>query len=84
VYVDMYAIGGGGTSLDVKLNSWALGTAAAGNATATPASQAVTIAKPTNVTVSWTGLAAGKRWLGQVNFSDGGTGEGATLLRIDS
>ena len=84
VYVDLYAIGGGATSLDAKLNSWALGSASAGNATVTPASQPVTIAVPTSVNVSWTGLEAGRRWLGRVGFSDGGTASGGTLVRINS
>jgi hypothetical protein len=84
VYVDLYAIGGGASSLDVKLNSWSLGTEAAGNATATPASQAVTIAVPASVTVNWTGLETGKRWFGRVAFTDGGTGNGSTLVRVDS
>jgi len=84
VYVDLYAVGGGGTSLDVKLNSWSLGTASAGNATVTPASQSVTIATATSVDVTWTGLEAGRRWLGRVAFSDGGTAGGSTLVRVNS
>jgi hypothetical protein len=84
VYVDLYAIGGGGATLDVKMNRWALGSAVAGNATPTPASQSVTIAKPATVNVGWTGLPAGQRWLGQLLLSDGGTGSGSTLLRVDS
>ncbi|MCW2503785.1 MAG: protease-associated domain protein [Actinomycetia bacterium] len=84
VYVDLYAVGGGGSSLNVKLDSWALGSGAAGNAAATPASQAVTIAKPTAVTVTWTGLAPGQRWLGSLDFSDGTAPAGATLIRVDS
>jgi hypothetical protein len=84
VYVDLFSIGGDGTSLNVKLYNWALGAAAAGNATVTPATQPVTLAKPTEVTVNWTGLDAGKRWLGVVNFSDGGSGHGSTAVRVDS
>jgi subtilisin family serine protease len=84
VYVNLYAIGGGGTSLDAKLNSWSLGTAPTGSATATPASQPVTIAVPTSVDVAWSGLEPGRRWLGRVIFTDGGTASGSTLFRIDS
>jgi hypothetical protein len=84
VYVDMYSIGGGASSLDAKLNSWSLGTTTVGNATVTPASKSVTIAEPTSVAVEWTGLDAAKRWLGRVTFSDGGTASSSTLVRVDS
>ena len=70
--------------LDAKLNSWSLGTTTAGNATVTPESKPVTIAEPTHVTVNWSGLDAGRRWLGQVTFSDGGTASSSTLVRVDS
>jgi len=84
VYVNVYAIGNGEPALNIKLNSWSLGGSAAGNATVTPASQLVTIATPASVKVGWTGLEQGRRWLGKVAFSDGGTAGGSTLVRIDS
>ena len=64
-----------GPDANYTLLSWALGDAAAGNMTVSgPASNG-------QVTVSWSGLAAG-RYIGAVNYSDG-TGEvGETVVSI--
>ncbi|MFC6155943.1 S8 family serine peptidase [Kribbella jiaozuonensis] len=80
VYVDLYA---GANEQTVKLNHWEL-QKAAGNLTATPASQQVTVAGQTNITASWTGLTPGTRYLGQLRFSDGADGSGSTIVRVDS
>ncbi|WP_350277566.1 S8 family serine peptidase [Kribbella sp. HUAS MG21] len=80
VYVDLYA---GANEQVVKLNHWEL-QKAAGNLTVTPASQQVTVAGQTSVTASWTGLTAATRYLGQLHFSDGASGSGSTVLRVDS
>ncbi len=69
-------------TLAMKLNSFALGTASAGNMTATPASQTVTAATPTTVTAAWSGLQANTRYLGAVNFGDGTSTFGRTLVSI--
>ncbi|TDW75234.1 S8 family serine peptidase [Kribbella pratensis] len=81
VYVDLYA---GANEQTVKLNHWEL-QKAAGNLTATPASQSVQVAGQAEVTASWTGLTAGTRYLGQFRFSDGadGSGSGSTIVRVD-
>jgi len=81
VYVDLYA---GADPQLVSLNRWVLGGGPAGNLTANPASQPVTVAGQTSVTAAWSGLDAGKRYLGHLAYSDGGTGTGATLVRVDS
>ncbi|MFG1905327.1 S8 family peptidase [Kribbella sp. NPDC048928] len=80
VYVDLYA---GAQEQQVKLNHWEL-QKAAGNLTATPATQQVQVAGEASVTASWTGLAAGTRYLGQLHFSDGADGSGSTIVRVDS
>ncbi|MFF1820190.1 S8 family serine peptidase [Kribbella sp. NPDC058245] len=80
VYIDFFA---GADNQTVKLNQWALTTAET-NLTVTPASQAVTTAAQATVTATWTGLTAGTRYLGQLNFTDGGAGSGSTVLRVDS
>ncbi|MFD3399756.1 S8 family serine peptidase [Kribbella sp. NPDC058693] len=80
VYVDLYA---GANEQTVKLNHWEL-QKAAGNLTATPASQQVTVAGQTSITASWTGLTPGTRYLGQLRFSDGADGSGSTIVRVDS
>jgi hypothetical protein len=66
----------------MKLNSFLLGSADAGNMTATPASQAVTLGTPATVTAAWSGLAANTRYLGAVNFSDGTTPLGRTIVNV--
>jgi hypothetical protein len=81
VYVDLYA---GADPQLVSLNRWVLGGGPAGNLTANPASQPVTVAGQTSVTAAWSGLDAGKRYLGHLAYSDGGTRTGATLVRVDS
>jgi hypothetical protein len=50
----------------------------------TPAAQAVTTAAQTTVTANWTGLTAWTRYLGQLSYTDGGSGSGSTVLRVDS
>jgi hypothetical protein len=80
VYIDLYA---GANEQTVKLNHWEL-QKAAGNLTATPASQTVQVAGQSQVTASWTGLTSGTRYLGQLQFSDGADGSGSTIVRVDS
>jgi len=80
VYVDLYA---GANEQHVKLNHWEL-QKSEGNLTVAPTAQAVQVAGQTNVTASWTGLTAGTRYLGQLHYSDGADGSGATVVRVDS
>ena len=80
VTIDYFA--GATDSLDVELNSFAVGSTAVGNLTATPASQAVTTGVPATVTLAWTGLDPTKRYLGAVGYSDGTTSLGRTLVNI--
>jgi hypothetical protein len=80
VYVDLYA---GANEQQVKLDHWEL-QKAEGNLTVTPASQQVTVAAQATVTASWTGLTAGTRYLGQLQFTDGANGSGSTIVRVDS
>jgi Fibronectin type-III domain/Bacterial pre-peptidase C-terminal domain len=83
VYVDLFALGTGVTSEDVPLVDFELGLTAAGNLTATPASQAVSGGDTFPVTATWSGLAAGTRYLGRVTFGDGTSDVGSTLVRVD-
>jgi subtilisin family serine protease len=80
VYVDLFA---GAAQQQVKLNHWELQNAE-GNLTATPESQPVQVAEQTSVTASWTGLTAGTRYLGRLQYSDGADGSGSTVVRVDS
>ncbi|WP_238334918.1 S8 family serine peptidase [Kribbella amoyensis] len=79
VYVDFYA---GAAEQAVKLDHWEV-NASTGNLTATPETQQVTAASQVSVTAAWTGLTAGTRYLGQLNFSDGADGRGTTVVRVN-
>ncbi len=81
VFVDLFA-NPSADPLAVKLHSWTVGTGSAGNFTATPASQSVTIGGAATVTAGWSGLAAGSRYLGVVEFSDGTAALGSTTVSV--
>jgi hypothetical protein len=68
-------------SLDVKGYSWLVG-GPAGNLTASPGSATVTAGQQLPVTASWSGLAAGQRWLGLLGFTDGTNPVGSTILSV--
>jgi subtilisin family serine protease len=71
-----------GPDANYSLHSWALGTTDAGNMTVTGPSTA-TIGGTGTVNLSWTGLEAGKRYLGQVRYNEGATTHAATIVRVD-
>jgi hypothetical protein len=80
VYVVQFAVVGG--EQDVHLHSFAVPPSAAGNMTATPASQKATLGKPTTVTANWSGLTAGTFYMGAVLYGEGSTISGGTLVTI--
>jgi hypothetical protein len=81
-YVHGWGVAGGGTS-PFKLHFWGLGTAAAGNmAVSGPAS--ATLGTAGTINLSFTGLAAGTRYLGSVAYSGDATGlPNPTIVRVD-
>ncbi len=81
VYVDLFAVGSG-TTMTVHLNHWLLSGSAAGNLTATPASQSVTTGQTANITLNWSGLTAGVRYLGTLTYSDGTSNIGRTVVGV--
>ncbi len=81
VYVDLFA---GAAEQVVSLNHWLVGDTAAGNLTATPASQPATVAGEVTVTATWSGLEAGKHYLGRLAYSDGTAVRGSTLVEVNS
>jgi subtilisin family serine protease len=83
VYVDLFAIADG-TTLTTTEHSWTIGSTSAGNLTATPASQAVTVGAAKTITLAWTGLTPGLRYLGAVTFTDGTTTVARTIVRVDA
>lgn len=80
VIVDNYA---GPPTVPVKLHSFVVGSASAGNLTVDPASQPVQTGQPATVTASWSGLTAGQRYLGLVSFNNGSTEAARTLVTVN-
>ncbi|HCT79261.1 MAG TPA: hypothetical protein DGT23_22410 [Micromonosporaceae bacterium] len=83
---DIYIVMFGHTSPaipNVKHHAFVIPAAAAGNLTATPAGQAVTQATPATVTLNWTGLTAGTRYLGIVAYGDGTATIGRTIFGVN-
>jgi subtilisin family serine protease len=72
-----------GPDANYSLHSWTLGTADAGNMTVTGPTTA-TIGGTGTVDLSWTGLDAGKRYLGTVLYQEGATTHGTTIVRVNS
>lgn len=66
----------------VKHHAFVVPGSAAGNLTATPASQSVTIGTPASVNLAWSGLTAGVRYLGVVSYTDGTNTLGQTIVSI--
>jgi subtilisin family serine protease len=81
LFVNDFASTTGSTT--VMPNVFVVPSSDAGNLTATPASQPVTLGSSAMVTLSWSGLATG-RYLGVVNYSDGTNAIGSTLVSIDN
>jgi hypothetical protein len=77
-YVHGWQTAGGGTTSYI-LYTWGLGSTSAGNMTATGPAAAVTGAGGT-INLAFTGLAAGTRYLGAVDYSNGVTTIGSTIV----
>jgi hypothetical protein len=71
-----------GPDASYTLFSWLLGDTDAGNMTATGPATA-TIGGEATVNLSWTGLTAGKKYLGQVVYFDNALEAGSTVVRVD-
>ena len=84
LFVNVFAApGGNGSALTVLPNVFVVPNSNSGNLTVTPASQSVTLGNPASITLSWSGLASG-RYLGRVNYDDGTSAIGSTLVSIDN
>jgi hypothetical protein len=77
-YVHGWQTLGGGTT-SYTLFTWGLGSTSAGNMTATGPASATTGASGT-VNLAFTGLAAGTRYLGAVDYSNGSATIGSTIV----
>lgn len=78
VYITLFAASGVTT---IKGNSFVV-DGAAGNFTATPASQSVTSGNTATVNLGWTGLTPGQRYLGVVTYGDGTATLGRTIVTV--
>jgi subtilisin family serine protease len=66
-----------------KLHAWVLGTTDAGNMTVVGPASAVT-GQVSEVTLSWSGLLGGKRYLGAIRYDEGATNHATTIVRVDT
>jgi len=82
VYVVQFALPSGVGELDVRHHHWAVDDAT-GNLTVSPASQTVGTGQATSVTASWSGLAAGSRYLGLIEYGDGTSVVSRTVLGVN-
>jgi subtilisin family serine protease len=82
IYVVQFALPSGVTQLAVKHHSWVVTSGAAGNLTATPASQPVTLGENATVTAAWSGLTAGTRYLGVIAYGDGSAEIGRSIVSV--
>jgi subtilisin family serine protease len=83
IYVDLFAVGGDGTET-VPFHSWVVPNSPAGNLTVSPASTPVTTGVPVTFNLMTSGLAADTRYLGRIDFSDGTSTLGSTIVRFDT
>ncbi|WP_330346855.1 S8 family peptidase [Streptomyces sp. NBC_00582] len=83
VYVVQYATPKGTDSQQYTLRLWKVGqTAPAVRPTVTPATQSVTPAAQSRMTVKWPDAARGERYVGIIEYGDGSQPEGLTKLAV--
>ena len=81
-YVAFFNLFGAAGPTEVRAHDWVVPPGAAGNLTATPASQPSTVGGVVTVTAAWSGLTAGQRYLGVLEFGDGSQLVGRTILGV--
>lgn len=87
-HVYVHGWGTDGPDSNYSLFGWILGSASAGNASVTPSSGAAATGQSQGLTLNWTGLTAGTKYLGRIAYSGvaGGnpvTGMPLTTVRVD-
>ena len=82
LYVVLFGAAPGQTSVPVPTFLWNLDGSAEGNLTVTPASTPATAGTPVTLTAAWSGLTAGRRYLGRIDYIDGTTSAGGTFVRV--
>ena len=73
-----------GTSASYTLFRWLVGSTAAGNMTTTSNTSTATVGGSADVTVAWSGLTSGTKYLGRVSYRDGVGEIGGTIVSINA
>ena len=84
IYLLVFSLPGGVDAVDVKFHSFLLGSTASGNLTVSPASQAVTVGGNKSVTATWSGLTPGSKYLGGIEWTNGGAVLDRTLIQVQA
>nr|WP_306254565.1 cell wall-binding repeat-containing protein [Ornithinimicrobium cryptoxanthini] len=77
-----YWDGAAGAVANVPTHVWAVTDADEGNMTVSPETAPAAIGVPIDLTVAWDGLAGGARYLGNVNYLNGGETIGKTIVSV--
>jgi hypothetical protein len=67
-----------------KLNTWVITNGASGGNFKVGAPSTVSVGGTGTVGLAWSGLAAGRRYLGYINYLVGGVARGTTVLEVDA
>jgi subtilisin family serine protease len=72
-----------GTDAVYTLFNWLVPSTAAGNLTATSSTSTATTGGTANITVNWSALTAGTKYLGRVSYRDGAGEIGSTIVGVN-
>jgi hypothetical protein len=72
-----------GTSAAYTLFSWLVPSTAAGNMTVASSTSSATVGGTADITVSWSGLTAGTKYLGRISYTDGSSEIGSTVVVVN-
>jgi subtilisin family serine protease len=73
-----------GTNAVYTLFSWLVPSTAAGNMQVTSSTSSATVGGTADVTVSWSGLTAGTKYLGRISYRDSSSEIGSTIVAVNS
>ena len=65
------------------LFNWLVPSTAAGNMSTTSSTATATTGGTADITVSWSGLTAGTKYLGRVSYRDGSGEIGSTIVTVE-
>ena len=72
-----------GTNAVYTLFDWLVPSTAAGNMSVSSSTSSATVGGTANVTVSWSGLTGGTKYLGRVSYRDGSGEIGSTIVAVN-